>query len=62
VKRILPVDHFLIMTTYAFFVAAFFALLWRQGRRDRLKLFAIIFGSLVFGGLALAWLMFPFPK
>lgn len=61
-KRLLPADHFLVMTTYAALVSAFFSLLWREGRRERLKLFGIIFGSLVLGGLAVAWLMFPFPK
>lgn len=60
--KLLPTDHFLIMTTYALLVSAFFALLWREGRRERLKLFGVIFGSLVLGGLAVAWLMYPFPK
>lgn len=60
--KLLPTDHFLIMTTYALLVSAFFALLWREGRRERVKLFGIIFGSLVLGGLAVAWLMYPFPK
>ena len=61
-KTLLPVDHFLIMTTYAFLVSAFFALLWREKKRDRIKLFGVIFGSLVLGGLAVAWLMYPFPR
>lgn len=61
-RKLLPVDHFLIMTTYAFLVSAFFSLLWREGRRERGKLFAIVFGALVLGGLAIAWLMFPFPR
>ena len=60
--KLLPADHFLVMATYAGLVSAFFALLWRSGRRERLKLFGVIFGSLVLGGLAVAWLMFPFPK
>jgi hypothetical protein len=59
---ILPVDHFLIMTVYALLVSAFFALLWRQDRRERLKLFGILMASLVLGGLAVAWLMYPFPR
>jgi hypothetical protein len=62
VTKLLPTDHFLIMTTYAVLVSAFFALLWREGRRERWKLFGLIFGSLVLGGLAVAWLMYPFPK
>jgi hypothetical protein len=49
------------MLFYAVEVGLFFALLWRQDRRDRIRLFTIIFASLFFGGLALGWLMFPFP-
>jgi hypothetical protein len=59
---ILPADHFLIMATYALLVSGFFALLWREGRRERWRLFAILFASLVLGGLAVAWLMYPFPS
>jgi len=59
---ILPVDHFLIMTVYAVLVSGFFALLWRESPRDRRRLFAILLAALVGGGLAVAWLMYPFPS
>ena len=59
---IVPTDHFLIMTIYAFLVSGFFALLWRQEKRERWKLFGILVASLVLGGLAVAWLMYPFPS
>jgi cytochrome bd-type quinol oxidase subunit 2 len=59
---LLPADHFLIMSLYAFVVSAFFALLWRQDRRERWKLFGILIASLLLGGLAVAWLMYPFPS
>lgn len=59
---IFPSDHFLIMTLYALLVSAFFALLWRQERRERWRLFGLLMASLVLGGLAVAWLMYPFPK
>jgi hypothetical protein len=62
IAAILPADHFFIMTTYALLVSAFFALLWRERRRERWRLFAILFASLVLGGLAVAWLMYPFPS
>ncbi len=59
---LVPVDHFLIMVIYALLVSTFFSLLWAGDRRSRLRLFAKIFGALVLGGLAVAWLMYPFPK
>lgn len=59
---LIPTDHFVIMTLYAFLVSAFFALLWRQDRRERWKMFGLLMASLVLGGLAVAWLMYPFPK
>ncbi|MFN2386105.1 MAG: hypothetical protein ABR576_07440 [Thermoanaerobaculia bacterium] len=57
-----PVDHFLIMTLYALLVSSFFALLWREGKRERWKLFGVLMSALVVGGLAVAWLMYPFPS
>lgn len=59
---LIPSDHFLIMTLYAFLVSAFFSLLWRQERRERWRLFGLLMASLVLGGLAVAWLMYPFPS
>jgi hypothetical protein len=60
--RILPADHFLIMVVYALLTSIFFAFLWRSEKRERLALFAKIFAALVLGGLAVAWLMYPFPS
>jgi hypothetical protein len=57
-----PTDHFLIMVLYALLVSIFFSVLWANERRARLRLFAKIFGALIVGGLAVAWLMYPFPK
>jgi hypothetical protein len=61
IAALLPTDHFLIMTTYAFLASAFFALLWRDNARDQWKLFGLLLGCLVLGGVAVAWLMYPFP-
>jgi hypothetical protein len=61
-STIIPTDHFVIMTLYALLVSAFFALLWRDGRVERWKLFGILMAALVLGGLAVAWLMYPFPS
>lgn len=58
---VLPTDHFIIMAVYAVLVSVFFALLWREERRERLRLFGILLTALILGGLAVAWLMYPFP-
>jgi hypothetical protein len=49
------------MLLYAFLVATFFAVLTRHTTRDRLRMGAVIWLAMVGGGLALAFLMFPFP-
>jgi cytochrome bd-type quinol oxidase subunit 2 len=53
--------HVGLMFFYAFVVALFFALLWKESRAERIRSFLLIFCSLFAGGLALGWLMFPFP-
>ena len=62
IAAILPTDHFLIMAVYGLLVSAFFALLWRDSPRDRVRLFGVLAGALLLGGLAVAWLMYPFPS
>jgi hypothetical protein len=59
---LIPADHFLIMTIYALLISLFFALLWRNERRERFALFVKLFLALVVGALAVAWLMYPFPS
>ena len=54
-------SHLLLMSTYAALISVFFAVLWRREPRAQLKLFLQIFLGLVLGGIALAWLMYPFP-
>ena len=41
--------------------ALYFALLWKQTRRDRIIFFVKVFAGLFLGGIALAWVMYPFP-
>lgn len=54
--------HLLLMALYAAVVAVFFALLARRTTRARVRLAIYIFGALMLGSLALAWLMAPFPS
>ena len=49
------------MFLYAIATALFFAILWRSERRERIRFFIWMFLSLFFGGIALAWAMYPFP-
>lgn len=53
--------HFALMLLYSGATALFFALLWRSERRDRIRLFTLIFCSLLFGAMALGWAMYPHP-
>lgn len=54
-------SHIVLMLIYAIATALFFTILWKNGRNERLRFFFFVFLSLFFGGIALAWLMFPFP-
>jgi uncharacterized membrane protein YfcA len=54
-------SHFFLMVLYALLVSIFFTLLWRRQRRGQVILFLQLFLGMVLGGLAAAWLMYPFP-
>lgn len=50
-------NHVVLMILYAGAVAGFFALLWRDEPRDRLRLFTILFLTLLAGGILIARFM-----
>jgi cytochrome bd-type quinol oxidase subunit 2 len=54
-------NHIVLMFLYSVAAALFFALLWRETRREQIRLFLIVFIALFIGGIALGWSMFPFP-
>ena len=54
-------NHIVLMFIYAVATGVFFALLWKETRSERIRFFFLVFCSLFFGGIALAWLMYPFP-
>ncbi len=54
-------SHLLIMALHGLLVATFFAFLTRDRAQERLRLFGILFGGMMIGALALAWIMFPYP-
>jgi hypothetical protein len=53
--------HLVLMFLYAAATGVFFAALWRETRQERIRTFLTIFCALFFGGIALGWLMYPFP-
>jgi hypothetical protein len=54
-------SHFLHMLIYSTVVAVFFGTLFKDNRRDRVRLGAILWLAMVGGGLVLAYAMYPFP-
>ena len=54
-------SHLLHLLLYSTLVSVFFALLARRAGRERWRLGLLLWGGMVLGTLALAWLMFPFP-
>ena len=54
-------NHIVLMFIYAAATGVYFALLWKQTKRDRIIFFVKVFVGLFLGGIALAWVMYPFP-
>ena len=54
-------NHIVLMFFYATATALFFALLWKNSREERIRFFLLVFCSLFLGGIALGWVMYPFP-
>lgn len=54
-------SHIVLMFLYAVMAGVFFSFLWKEEKKERIRFFLLVFGSLFLGGVALAWVMFPFP-
>ena len=50
-------NHIVLMLVYAVLTGVYFALLWKQTRRDRVIFFVKVVVGLFVGGIALAWVM-----
>ena len=57
----MPRSHLLYMLIFALLTSAFFALFWKDEKRDIIKLFFKILGYMILGGIATAWLMHIVP-
>lgn len=53
--------HVVLMFLYAVATGAFFALLWRDTTRERVRTFVVIFLALFLGAIAVGWAMYPAP-
>lgn len=53
--------HMVLMFLYALATGLFFALLWKEERRERLRLFLVVFFSLFLGAIVLGWVMYRLP-
>jgi hypothetical protein len=54
-------NHLVLMFIYAVLTGWYFALLWKSTRQERIRFFLLVFCSLFIGGIALSWVMYPFP-
>jgi hypothetical protein len=54
-------NHIVLMFLYAVSASLFFTLLWKSTKSERIRFFIWVFIALFFGGIALAWVMYPFP-
>jgi hypothetical protein len=54
-------QHVVMMFLYALATGAFFSLLWKRERAERVRYFLFVFFALFLGGIALGWAMYALP-
>ena len=54
-------SHFAMMAVFAFFVSLIFAVLAKDSPREQARLGGLMFVGFMLAGLAVSWLMYPFP-
>jgi len=54
-------SHLIVMALFAFFVSLIFAVLAKDTAREQARLGGLMFVGFMLTGLAVAWLMYPFP-
>ena len=54
-------SHFLNLAVFSILVAVFFSFLTQTRTRDRVRVVAILGGSMIVLSLVIAYVMYPFP-
>lgn len=54
-------SHLSAMALFAFFVSLIFAVLAKDTAREQARLGGLMFVGFMLAGLAVSWLMYPFP-
>jgi hypothetical protein len=54
-------SHLLLMALFALFVSLVFSVLAKDTVREQVRLGGLMFVGFMLVGLAVAWLMYPFP-
>lgn len=54
-------SHLLLMALFALFVSLVFSVLAKDTVREQVRLGGLMFAGFMLVGLAVAWLMYPFP-
>jgi len=54
-------SHFVLMALFAMFVSLVFSVLAKDTVREQARLGGLMFAGFMLVGLAVAWLMYPFP-
>ena len=53
-------NHVVLMFLYALGAGLFFSFLWKHERKERIRLFVVVFCALFVGAIVLGWLMLRF--
>ena len=54
-------SHLAAMALFAFFVSLVFSVLAKDTPREQARLGGLMFAGFMLAGLAVAWLLYPFP-
>ena len=58
----MKLSHFEIMVIFALCISIIIAIISKEGAKAQIRYFLLYFLILIFASLAIAWLMYPFPR